>query len=208
MNDWNIRNSDLLYVILFVLGASKAAAKTVVAGKQAAQPLTSRKKEEDIDTSPLLAVNKIKSQRLLDEQKLKVLKWSFTSPRPEFTELLRDQMTAANVNRNLMANMFHDDFRYHLKAIESLLEDLSENTQALICNLDLILKWISLRLYDTNPSVLLKGLEYLNTVFQLLRENKYVMAENEASCFIPHLLIKVSSFDKLYLITGNRCNCY
>lgn len=153
--------------------------------------VVSRKKEEEIDTSPILIVNSLKNQRLLDEQKLKVLKWTFTSPRDEFTDLLKDQMTVANVNKSLMANMFHDDFRYHLKAIETLLEDLPANSKALISSLDLILKWVSLRFYDTNPSVLLKGLEYLNLVFEMLGENGYVLAENEGSCFIPHLLIKV-----------------
>lgn len=167
---------------------SSKSIKTSGLGKTA--PVTSRKKEEEIDTTPFLAINNLKNQRLLDEQKLKVLKWAFTTPREEFTDLLRDQMTAANVNKGLMANMFHDDFRYHLKAIESLQDDLPTNTKALISNLDLILKWISLRLYDTNPSVLLKGLEYLNLVFPVLLDNEYSLAENEGSCFIPHLLTK------------------
>lgn len=82
-------------------------------------------------------------------------------------------------------------FRYHLKVIESLMEDLPQNPKALICNLDLILKWLSLRFYDTNPSVLIKGLEYLHQVFLKLVENEYVLAENEGSAFIPHLLLKV-----------------
>lgn len=152
---------------------------------------TSRKKEEEIDTSPLFVVNNSKHQRLLDEQKLKVLKWSFTTPREEFTDLLKEQMTTANINKNMMANMFHDDFRYHLKVIESLTEDLPNNPNGLICNLDLILKWLSLRFYDTNPSVLLKGLDYLNLVFQMLVDNSYILADNEGSSFIPHLLTKI-----------------
>ncbi|KAJ6636203.1 Protein mini spindles [Pseudolycoriella hygida] len=160
------------------------------AGAKAAAAAT-RKKEEEVDTSPLLAVNNLKNQRLLDEQKLKVLKWTFTTPREEFTDLLKDQMSTASVNKSLMANMFHDDFRYHLKAIDSLIEDLENNSKALICNLDLILKWISLRFYDTNPSVLLKGLDYLTAVFQMLSESEYMMGENEGSCFLPHLLIKI-----------------
>lgn len=167
------------------------AGKTQKAASQAAKPAASRKKEEDVDTSPLLAVNNLKNQRMLDEQKLKVLKWSFTTPREEFTELLRDQMSTANVNKNLMANMFHEDFRYHLKVIESLQEDLNDNIKSLICNLDLILKWISLRFYDTNPSVLLKGLDYLSVVLQFLIENEYDFTETEGSSFLPHLLIKL-----------------
>jgi len=62
-----------------------------------------------------LAINSSKNQRLLDEQKLRVLKWTFTTPREEFTELLKEQMTSANVNKGLMANMFHEDFRQVIK---------------------------------------------------------------------------------------------
>ncbi|XP_055712026.1 protein mini spindles isoform X3 [Phlebotomus papatasi] len=172
-------------------GGQKIGKPAAGANAKAPAAVSSRKKDEDVDTSPLLAINGTKHQRVIDEQKLRVLKWTFTQPREEFTELLRDQMTTANVNKNLMANMFHDDFRYHLKVIDSLIEDLPQNDKALICNLDLILKWISLRFYDTNPSVLLKALEYLNSVFQMLIDNEYMMGESEGSCFIPHLLIKI-----------------
>ncbi|XP_039442789.1 protein mini spindles-like isoform X3 [Culex pipiens pallens] len=166
--------------------------KAAAGGAAKANPApTSRKKEEEVDTSPLLAINNMKSQRLLDEQKLKVLKWTFTTPREEFTDLLKEQMTSANVNKGLIANMFHEDFRYHLKVIDALIEDLPKNDKGLICNLDLIMKWLSLRFYDTNPSVLLKGLDYLNLVFQMLIESQYVLAENEGSSFVPHLLTKI-----------------
>ncbi|XP_037896090.1 protein mini spindles isoform X4 [Glossina fuscipes] len=151
----------------------------------------SRKKEEEVENSPLLVVNNTKNQRLIDEQKMRVLKWTFTTPREEFIELLREQMISANVNKALMANMFHDDFRYHLKVIETLMEDLPQNPKALISNLDLILKWLSLRFYDTNPSVLIKGLEYLHQVFVTLLKHEYILADNEGSSFIPHLLLKL-----------------
>ncbi|KAI8121731.1 Protein mini spindles [Lucilia cuprina] len=169
----------------------KPGAAKSTGGARMANTSSSRKKEEDVDTSPLLAVNNTKNQRLIDEQKMRVLKWTFTTPREEFIDLLREQMTTANVNKGLMANMFHDDFRYHLKVIESLMEDLPQNPKALICNLDLILKWLSLRFYDTNPSVLIKGLEYLQQVFLTLVEHEYILAENEGSAFIPHLLLKL-----------------
>ena len=51
-----------------------------------------------------------------------VLKWNFNAPRDEFVEQLRDQMTTACFNRNLITNMFHSDFKYHLKAIDMLIE--------------------------------------------------------------------------------------
>ncbi|XP_058831203.1 protein mini spindles isoform X2 [Topomyia yanbarensis] len=172
-------------------GTAKLLPKTLGLGAKANATTISRKKDEEVDTSPLLAINNMKSQRLLDEQKLKVLKWTFTTPREEFTDLLKEQMISANVNKGLIANMFHEDFRYHLKVIEALVEDLPKNDKGLICNLDLIMKWLSLRFYDTNPSVLLKGLDYLNLVFQMLIEKQYVLAENEGSSFVPHLLTKI-----------------
>uniref|UniRef100_A0A182NZM0 TOG domain-containing protein n=1 Tax=Anopheles epiroticus TaxID=199890 RepID=A0A182NZM0_9DIPT len=173
-------------------GTDKSGSGGAGVGSAGSGGSSSRKKEEDADSlAPLLAVNGLKKQRLLDEQKLKVLKWTFTTPREEFYELLKEQMQTANVNKALMVNMFHEDFRYHLKVIDALMEDLATNEEALICNLDLVMKWLSLRFYDTNPSVLLKGLEYLNQVFQRLVDRQYMLADIEGSSFVPHLLIKI-----------------
>nr|XP_022903340.1 protein mini spindles [Onthophagus taurus] len=169
---------------------NKTGAKPKSGAMNKQPSVSSRKKDDDVDTSPLLVVNNMKHQRTLDESKLKVLKWNFTTPREEFFELLKDQMTQANVNRTLITNMFHADFRFHIKAIEALQEDLKENSAALISNLDLVLKWLTLRFFDTNPSVLLKSLEYLNNVFKMLFEHKYRMLENEALSFIPYLVLK------------------
>ncbi|KAG7304890.1 hypothetical protein JYU34_010285 [Plutella xylostella] len=167
--------------------------QAVVKGKGPAKPVSasSRGKKDDEDFSPLLPMNNAKNQRIIDDQKLKVLKWNFTTPREEFFELLKEQMSTAGFNKSLIANMFHADFRYHLKAIESLSEDLQDNGQSLMANLDLVLKWLTLRFFDTNPSVILKGLEYLSVVFQYLIENDYTMPEYEANCFIPYLIQKV-----------------
>ena len=83
--------------------------------------------------------------------------------------------------------------------IETLNDDLPSNGKALVCNLDLILKWLSLRFYDTNPSVLIKGLEYLNHVFKALVRMEYILAENEGTSFVPHLLLKVNQLFKYFM---------
>ncbi|KAK0183474.1 hypothetical protein PV327_001512 [Microctonus hyperodae] len=175
-------------------GAMKIAKAVVKPGKSvipSSRPSSARKKDDDVDNSPLLAVNNLKHQRVIDEQKLKVLKWNFTTPREEFVDLLKELMSTAGVNKTLISNMFHADFRYHLKAIETLTDDLQDNSKALVSNLDLILKWLTLRFFDTNPSVLLKGLDYLQTVFNILIGDQYHMLENEAASFIPYLIIKI-----------------
>lgn len=73
------------------------------------------------------------------------------------------------------------------------MDDLQDNGSALAANLDLILKWLTLRFFDTNPSVLLKGLEYLHSVINMLIDTKYRMQENEASSFLPYLVLKVKN---------------
>lgn len=71
------------------------------------------------------------------------------------------------------------------------MQDITVNTGALTANLDLILKWLTLRFFDTNPSVLLRGLEYLQDVFQILTAEGYTMSEAEAASFLPYLVLKV-----------------
>ncbi|KAL5234313.1 hypothetical protein ACI65C_001723 [Semiaphis heraclei] len=151
-------------------------------------------KKIEVDNKSLFQHNNLKHQRDIDEHKLKSLKWNFVTPREEFVEQLRDQMLTAGVNKVLITNMFHSDFKYHLKAIESLSEDLNtadDNYLPLISNLDLILKWITLRFFDTNPSVLIKGLEYLQHTFNILIAQKYTLHDTEASSFIPYLVKKL-----------------
>ena len=57
------------------------------------------------------------------------------------------QMETASFNQTLMTQMFHSDFKQHLKAIESLHAYVGqcETTGVLQANLDLILKWMTLR---------------------------------------------------------------
>nr|XP_045625393.1 cytoskeleton-associated protein 5-like isoform X4 [Procambarus clarkii] len=149
-----------------------------------------RKDSEDVDTSPLLQVNNLKQQRVSDEQRLRVLRWDFTTPRAEFITQLKDQMTAAGMNRQLVSNMFHQDFKFHIKAIDGLNEDLSSNLPACITNLDLILKWLTIRFFDTNPSVIMKAMDYLQQVFQFVSEDDYHLLDAEAYCFLPFLVTK------------------
>ena len=153
---------------------------------------SSRKKGEDVDTSPLYVASNLKNARFKDEAKLKLLKWNFAAPRQEFVDQLNEQMTSANFNKTLMGQMFHTDFKQHLKALESLSAALADNdVEALIANLDLLLKWMTLRFFETNPSVQIRGLEYLNEVFSMLSEDGYHLHDVEAVSFLPFLINKV-----------------
>jgi cytoskeleton-associated protein 5 len=51
-----------------------------------------------------------------------VYKWKFINPTEETVDLLKEQMAVAKVNKTLLSNMFHPDFRFHLKVIDALNE--------------------------------------------------------------------------------------
>merc|ERR1719491_1183734 len=165
-------------------------------GAAAARPSTAasagqRKKSEDVDPNPPYDNNNKKNQRFKDEQKLKILKWHFASPRVEFIDQLKDQMEEAKFNRTLMIQMFHADFKQHLKAIDMLSKYIDADLEGLVANLDLILKWVTLRFFETNPTVLLKTLDYLNVAFTTLADDSYSLHDIEAVSFIPYLINKV-----------------
>ena len=71
------------------------------------------------------------------------------------------------------------------------LQSLESCKEATIASLDLILKWITLRFFDTNTSLHIKALEYLNGLFSMLGEEDYNLLDHEAHSFIPYLIIKV-----------------
>ena len=169
---------------------SKPTPKKSVPKKPSSAAIGGRKKEE-VDTSPPYTTNNFKNQRFKDETRLKVLKWNFASPRPDVIEQLKEQMIAACFSATLIPQLFHNDFKQHLKAIDTLTKYIKEDTEALIGNLDLLLKWTTLRFFETNPQSLLKSLDYINKVFTVLAETSYNLHDIEAVSFIPYLITKV-----------------
>ncbi|XP_050830658.1 cytoskeleton-associated protein 5 isoform X4 [Serinus canaria] len=148
-------------------------------------------KEEDDKSGPIfIIVPNGKEQRMREEKALKVLKWNFTTPRDEYIEQLKTQMSTC-VAKWLQDEMFHADFQHHNKALSVMIEHLESEKDGVISCLDLILKWLTLRFFDTNTSVLMKALEYLKLLFNLLSQEEYHLTENEASSFIPYLILKV-----------------
>ena len=69
---------------------------------------------------------------------------------------------------------------------------MGSSKDAMLESLDLILKWLSLRFFDTNTSVLLKALEFISELFTTLEAGEYMLSPFEASAFIPYLILKVS----------------
>ena len=68
---------------------------------------------------------------------------------------------------------------------------IDSNFEAVSANLDMLLKWMTLRFFDTNPTVIIKGLEMFHQIFIRLADDEYRLAEQEASAFIPYAIVKV-----------------
>eukprot|EP00058_Branchiostoma_floridae_P023061 XP_002608551.1 hypothetical protein BRAFLDRAFT_98911 [Branchiostoma floridae] len=144
----------------------------------------------DEDTGPPLMLNNEKKQRIKDEKTLKVLKWNFSSPESDHIEQLQKQLTTC-VSKTVYTQFFHSDFKRHLAAMDTLIAAVKDQQEETVAQLDLLLKWITLRFFDTNTTVNMKALEYLTILFNTLAENEYRLLDIEANSFLPYLVIKV-----------------
>ncbi|KAG5854748.1 hypothetical protein ANANG_G00041060 [Anguilla anguilla] len=160
-----------------------------VLGKKAPAK-TGAKEEEDRSGPIFILVPNGKEQRIKEEKGLKVLKWNFMTPRDEYVEQLKTQMSTC-LAKWLLDELFHLDFQRHVKAVGVMIERMEDERDATIGCLDLILKWFTLRFFDTNTSVMMKALEYLKLLFSMLSRENYHLNEYEASSFIPYLILKV-----------------
>ncbi|XP_034541415.1 cytoskeleton-associated protein 5 isoform X2 [Notolabrus celidotus] len=165
-----------------------APAKKGAAGKK---PAAKNAKDEEDRSGPIFVlIPSAKEQRIKEEKQLKILKWNFNTPRDEYVEQLKTQM-ATCFAKWLQDELFHFDFQRHVKAIGVMIERLETESDATIGCLDLILKWFTLRFFDTNTTVLMKVLEYLKLLFAMLNRENYHLTEYEANSFVPYLILKV-----------------
>ncbi|XP_014829257.1 PREDICTED: cytoskeleton-associated protein 5 isoform X4 [Poecilia mexicana] len=186
------------------------AAKKGPAGKK---PATKGQKDDEDKSGPIfILVPNAKEQRIKEEKQLKILKWNFITPRDEYVEQLKTQM-AACFAKWLLDEMFHFDFQRQVKAIGVMIERLNSESEATVSCLDLILKWITLRFFETNTTILMKVLEYLKLLFMMLNRENYHLTEYEANSFVPYLILKVGESKDVVrkdvrVILGMLCKVY
>ncbi|XP_051239081.1 cytoskeleton-associated protein 5 isoform X2 [Dicentrarchus labrax] len=160
-------------------------------GAAAKKPAAKNLKDEEDRSGPIFILTpNAKEQRIKEEKQLKILKWNFMTPRDEYVEQLKTQMSTCFA-KWLQDELFHFDFQRHVKAIGVMIERLESEREATIGCLDLILKWFTLRFFDTNTTVLMKVLEYLKLLFAMLNRENYHLTEYEANSFAPYLILKV-----------------
>lgn len=137
----------------------------------------------------LLNDNGDKAQRIKEEKQLKLVKWNFQTPTDEHISQLQT-LLGNQAKVSLMSQLFHKDFKQHLAALDTLI-GLSDTTpRCLLANSDLLLKWCTLRFFETNPAALIKVLELCRVVVELIRDTETAMSQEELASFVPYLLLK------------------
>uniref|UniRef100_A0A0R3TNI5 TOG domain-containing protein n=1 Tax=Rodentolepis nana TaxID=102285 RepID=A0A0R3TNI5_RODNA len=125
------------------------------------------------------------------------LKWDFDAPTKDHVQQLNTLFQAAGASPDLHSSLFHTDFKQHIKAVDILTRLLEggwssvDGDMATRANLDLILRWMVLRFFETSPAFLARGLEYLLKVFSRMSDAEQQLTEHEASAFLPYLVMKV-----------------
>lgn len=122
-------------------------------------------------------------------------RWAFDSPRKDIVDFLREQMIG-NMSYTLIGKLFSDDFKDTISAMNRLEEFIrvasdDDTKSKFMANIDLILKYITLRFFETNTSVLIKALELSEVIVSFLDNCNYRLSEYEANSFIPFLITKV-----------------
>lgn len=126
-------------------------------------------------------------------------RWSFDAPRKDIVDFLREQMLG-NVSYALVGKLFSEDFRDQIAAMSRFEEFIhlasdDETKSKYVANLDLLLKYLTLRFFDTNTSVLIKALELTEAIVSFMDNCNYRLSEYEANAFLPFLIAKVNYFD-------------
>eukprot|EP00041_Stephanoeca_diplocostata_P035693 m.1267989 g.1267989 ORF g.1267989 m.1267989 type:complete len:2057 (+) comp24744_c0_seq4:288-6458(+) len=174
-------------------GSSTRAAKTKTTQAKTAgtkdRSKTSRDTGSDAGDAQLVFDGKGKSKRHKDERTSKALKWAFTAPREEFVLQLQEQFKTC-ATAQLQKMLFSSDFRLHIKALEHFIEALGtdEGRTNAFASVDVLLKWITLRYFDSNPTVQLKAMTFLQELFQAMSSEGIELSDWEAAAFLPFLV--------------------
>lgn len=121
--------------------------------------------------------------------------------RKDLADLLQGQMEPC-ANKDLIARLFsydHNAVNDHINGLTTLadfysgIENSDETSEKLgLANLDLPLKYASIKIHEPQPNLVSKCLDVIEAILGFLRHVNYQLADNEAACFVPTIIHKVS----------------
>ena len=115
-------------------------------------------------------------------------KWHTDGLRDDLIERLKDHLRQ-NISPELLSRMFSYDFRKHIEAVAILKKALVLELVGTIDILDLIIRWLFIRLFDNiNLQSLKELVDYVGNLVNILEAEKYVLLPFEAQVLIPALI--------------------
>ncbi|CAO3629819.1 unnamed protein product [Cunninghamella blakesleeana] len=137
----------------------------------------------------------------------KEIRWQFDAPRSDIIDMLRSACDS-HFSPEIISLMFSTSQyaeKDRLNALSQLGECLINHDIAMdkynlefndlkhryVANTDLIFKYLTIRFFDTNTSILLKCLDLTQHLVGILDEEGYHLTEYEAISFLPFLINKI-----------------
>ncbi|KAF8228198.1 microtubule associated protein [Tricholoma matsutake] len=115
--------------------------------------------------------------------------------RKDLADLLQSQMEA-HVSKELIVRLFshdHNAVNDHIQGLNTICEVFSNAEDESLClaNFDLPLKYVSIKAHESQPNLISKCLEVVETVLAFLRNANHQLTDGEATCFIPTIIYKL-----------------
>lgn len=136
-------------------------------------------------------VSTTKSRRIQAEKDSKLLRWHIDIRKKEYVDQLKVQMRLC-FKETACELLFNPNFRYQIKALNTLKRVLNTRKHEVVDNLDLILKWLTLKFLNINTLLVLKAIDYMLELFRFLKSVNYTLLDYEADCILPYLIRKLS----------------
>ncbi|KAL6853776.1 hypothetical protein ACP4OV_019805 [Aristida adscensionis] len=123
------------------------------------------------------------------ERRVLVRKFKFEEPRREQIDELKIDLFK-HFREDVSLRLWNSDFKRQIDGIELLQKALPSSRKEVIELLDILLRWFVLRFCESNTTCLLKVLDFLPELFDLLKDQSYMLTEAEAAIFLPCLVEK------------------
>ncbi|XP_049385576.1 protein MOR1 isoform X2 [Solanum stenotomum] len=165
---------------------NRAGASRVVPARSSRQETLMSVQDISIQSQALINV---KDSNKGDRERIIVRRFKFEEPRLEQIQDLETDLMKY-FREDLHRRLLSTDFKKQVDGIEMLQKVLPSIGKELIEILDIVLRWFVLRFCESNTSCILKVLEFLPELFEMLRNEGYMMTEAEAAIFLPCLVEK------------------
>jgi cytoskeleton-associated protein 5 len=114
--------------------------------------------------------------------------WFFEEPTEEHVNILKEQSTAS------FSPEFHEkmfNFVTYADVIADLDAFLVKHKDALIDNLDIVFRWLTLRYFESDQTLLDKALELTKKMISSLLISGYHLSDYEANCIVPIFVSRI-----------------